>query len=754
MEKDMSILQQYFRNFHQLPPPNTRSSTPPINQSPQSLSIILCANERNLHIFSHCPSFMSALPESYLVLTPSQLLDSVLDMPAHIVSENPYIFDELMPYFARLNLASVIDDNEFSSLASLKSYVTSSAQSETKIQSTNLQTAREELYKIHSLLAPMLDKNTQLALSQITHKLENESLCIAITGVLNAGKSTFLNALLSQELLGSSNVPETANLTILRYGKEVSARVHFWSKEQWADLESSSTYDEQLRTFVTECKTHFGAELDSYITTPHSTRDIRADELSAYTSANHSSKMCNLIQKVELFTPLAFLQNNVEIVDTPGLDDPVTKREDITRDFLAHCDMLIHVMNASCALTQKDIDFILESLLEQNISRLLVVLTRIDLLSKEDLNASLEYTKKSLATQLKNANYKGDTAALLSRIDFFPLAGYAALLHRTNGDTSKVSISLEQSGIMQIESYLQKMLLGNESLKAQDMLYLAYKATHKIAQEYEEILSLQTSLLHASKDELEMIIAQERAHNDALLQELKSLESTLASLHNELKDFLHTLQSFSTNTLSKSATLVKDKVFNDIVYDYERGTKIESTNIQTMIELSLKDCFADIGREYRYRLSRKIAQLKSAIADTEEMKLPPIHFQLKTADIAPIMRSLLDELPHLIKSANRKNSLKIALENAFATLFNAFATLIESKNKEISALFLTHFDEISQTHKSHIESKIAQKEQSLQNALKQRDDSSHNTRKDELEAQFRVIKDITNALQSQLQHLQ
>ena len=752
----MPILQQYFRKFHQLPPPSQRTNAMPTNQSLEALSILLCAKERNLPIFSRCASFMSLLPQSYLMFQESQLLVSILDMQAHILRENPHILDELTPYFAKLNLASIIDDDEFALLTSLKTYVSSSAQKSPQKHTpiTNLQTLREELYSIHAKLSPLLIESTQNTLKQIIKKLEEERLCIGVTGVLSAGKSTFLNALLSQEILGSSNVPETANLTILRYGEKTGAKVHFWSKEQWADLCALGAYDENLKAFVKECENHFGAELKSLITEPHRTQEIQANELSAYTSANHSSKLCNLIQKVELFTPLEFLRNGVEIVDTPGLDDPITKREDITRDFLHQCDMLIHVMNASCAATQKDIDFILESLLEQNISRLLVVLTRIDLLSKEELTSSLEYTKKSLATQLKNAHYKGDINALIARIDFLPLAGYTALMHRTQSDTSHIKMSIEESGIVQIESYLQKMLLGNESLKSQDMLYLAYKATYKIAQEQKEILALQTSLLNASEEELEAIIAQEKAHNDALLRELEELESTLLALHNELKDFLHSLLSLSSNTLSKAATLIRDKVFDDIVYDYKKGTKTAPNALQTMIELALKDCFADIFREYRYKLSKKITQLKAAIAATEESKLPPIHFQLSPAQIAPIMQPLLSTLPTLIKSANKEENLRNGLEMAFKELFDTFAMLIESKNKDISALFLTHFDEITQAHKAHIESQIAQKEQSLQAALAQRTQNNQNTQKQELETQYTQIKEITSTLQSHLQSLE
>ena len=59
-------------------------------------------------------------------------------------------------------------------------------------------------------------------------------------------------------------------------------------------------------------------------------------------------------------TPLKFVQNGVEIVDTPGLDDPVIQREEITKSYLLECDLMIHLMNVNQSATQKDIEFIKE----------------------------------------------------------------------------------------------------------------------------------------------------------------------------------------------------------------------------------------------------------------------------------------------------------------------------------------------------------------------------------------------------------
>lgn len=727
----VSILQHFFSSFHHLPPPMQQNLPFITDSSKSALSIVLCVNANNIELFMQCPSFVNLLPDSRQI--PSNLalgytsnpLDYILAMQTNIITHNQHIFEELMPYFANLNLAGVIDDEQLRLFSMLKpstlshtSHKTTSSPSKIK----HLQEFHTQFHTLFDTLTPLLSKDSLLqALRKNLAKLEEQRFCIGITGVLSAGKSTFLNALLGEEILGTSSVPETANLSILRYGESPKARVHFWSKEQWEDLESQSEYDSNLKEFVKESKEHFKEKLQTFITSPKYTRDIELSELSSYTSANHTSKFCNLVEEVELFMPLAFLQNGVEIVDTPGLDDPITKREDITREYIEHCDMLIHVMNASCAATQKDIDFILEALLEQNISRLLVVLTRIDLLSQKELQDSLHYTKSSLITQLKKAKYKGDIQSLIQRIDFIPLAGYAALLHRTQGvdSKSKPTMSLEESGILEIESYLQTMLLGQDSLKAKDKLYLAFKAMLKIAHAQEELIEIESSLLCASGEELNTLIAKYTAQNQALLDTLNNFESQLFTLNTELVDFLSSLEILSNNTLSKAAALIKDKVFNDIIYDFERGVKPQEQSLHTMIEQGLKDCFADILREYKYKLSRKITQLKNDIAPKDSMQesnnaLPNIHFQLKSSEITHILESL-KSLPQALSP--KPERLKTNLDSLFKNIFDGFGTLIKEKNTEIQTLFMTHFEQITAQRRQEIEREIANKQESLQSAM-------------------------------------
>ena len=85
--------------------------------------------------------------------------------------------------------------------------------------------------------------NTAAKARQKAHELEFN---VAVTGVINAGKSTLLNALLSKKILGASNVPETVNLTVLKYAPEPFAKVNFWSEAELRELGIAQDQDDDI----------------------------------------------------------------------------------------------------------------------------------------------------------------------------------------------------------------------------------------------------------------------------------------------------------------------------------------------------------------------------------------------------------------------------------------------------------------------------------------------------------------------------
>ena len=69
-----------------------------------------------------------------------------------------------------------------------------------------------------------------------------------------------LNALMGKEILGSAVVPETANLTIVKYDTKSSAKVFFWNTKEWNTIVRSANELESIAVFVEETQKIFKEE--------------------------------------------------------------------------------------------------------------------------------------------------------------------------------------------------------------------------------------------------------------------------------------------------------------------------------------------------------------------------------------------------------------------------------------------------------------------------------------------------------------
>ena len=351
-------------------------------------------------------------------------------------------------------LISLFDYKELDLVEEENFVPTKNLDEESKSSFKNLKTTIEEL--ISELKTDLINQEILNELETTKNYLNSQKFSIGITGVMNAGKSTMLNALMGREILGSAVVPETANLTIVKHNPTDNAKVFYWNTQEWDRILKSAEQLESMRDFVNETNKIFGDQLKNYIRPVSRFDEVDINDLSSYTSAETSGKKCNLVKYVELGSKLDFLSDGIEIVDTPGLDDPVIQREEITKEYISQCDMMLHLMNVSQSATLKDVEFIIDAVLYQNISKLLVVITRADTVSKEQLDEVIKYTKSSIEKQLRAQNKDSQLDYILKTIKFIPISGRMALLHRTGREQEALDAgyTLEQTGILEIEKYL------------------------------------------------------------------------------------------------------------------------------------------------------------------------------------------------------------------------------------------------------------------------------------------------------------
>lgn len=479
----------------------------------------------------------------------------------------------------------------------------------------NFQEAKQSIFSDIDELKSVLSKSDEL--ENIVNYLNNQKFSIGITGVMNAGKSTMLNALIGKEILGTSVIPETANLTIVKYSKTPSAKVVYWNASEWHHIQESAKNVHAIDTFVKETKKHFIESLNDYILDVSREEEIEVQELSLYTSASLSDKKCNLVKYVELGSDLHFLEDSIEIVDTPGLDDIVIQREEITKEYLAKCDVMIHLMNVSQSATHKDIEFIIDAVLYQNITKVLIVITRVDMVSAKDVQEVIAYTKQSISSKLHEQNSDSKLDFVMQSLQFIALSAKMALLHKTGHkqEAEDAGYTLEKTGILKVENYLQEMLFSNKNERGSLILRSAKNRLGSVVKTQLEELKLESSLLFKTKDEADKELLLLKSKKTKQEETLKYLEYQITGYEAEITNYLERLQHFLNNELQTLQSIIKQRLMDETFYSLETNKKTPKLSDQSrIIQTALKNGIVDIIREYRYKFIKKSTKISQSIA--------------------------------------------------------------------------------------------------------------------------------------------
>ena len=142
---------------------------------------------------------------------------------------------------------------------------------------------------------------------------------------MKRGKSTFLNALIGENLLPSDVNPCTALLTILRYGPQKQITVHF------LDDTEPETLD-------------FATFKQRYTIDPAEAKTLEDNQELAFPNVSHAVAEY----------PLPLLEKGVEIVDSPGLNDTEARNE-LSLSYINNCHAILFVLRATqpCTLAER-----------------------------------------------------------------------------------------------------------------------------------------------------------------------------------------------------------------------------------------------------------------------------------------------------------------------------------------------------------------------------------------------------------------
>lgn len=203
-------------------------------------------------------------------------------------------------------------------------------------------------------------------LSRIHAKQKDDCLNLSIIGEFASGKSSFINALLGEELLVSSALQGTTLVnTIIEYSEKPHITVVYKNSCDRKEYDKISDLCNPISQLTTD--------------------SVKAAKISY----------------VIVGIPVAILKNHIRILDTPGTNSLESWHEDTTRRALKEVsDLSIILTDANHPLPQSLCSFI-ESNIGDILPQCAIAVTRIDLIREKEQVEILAYVKKKASLEFE-----------------------------------------------------------------------------------------------------------------------------------------------------------------------------------------------------------------------------------------------------------------------------------------------------------------------------------------------------------------
>lgn len=214
------------------------------------------------------------------------------------------------------------------------------------------------LAQIGKLSGYTTELNTDI--ENLIHKCQNAEFQIAVVGVMKAGKSFLMNALIGAEIASVEVNPETAALTKFRSANGFHVIVRFQNKNQWKRLKESARNSKKIgkdslvsrlnNPATKNLETQWVGHEDLFISCKN-LKDLQ-NTVKKYTSSKTIEHLFVSEVEVGVDKSLFNMPKEVVFVDTPGLKDPVPYRSNITKNYIKKADAVLIALKPESLSTE------------------------------------------------------------------------------------------------------------------------------------------------------------------------------------------------------------------------------------------------------------------------------------------------------------------------------------------------------------------------------------------------------------------
>jgi len=227
--------------------------------------------------------------------------------------------------------------------------------------------ANMPLSDIRNLLEAIADTCDRFQMISLTRQLEatrslleeNPPIDVAVMGQFKAGKSSFLNSLLGQNVLPVGAIPITTAITRLQYGNKERAIVR-----------------------------HFDGR----------TTEVALTDIAEFTSEAKNPNNDKNVAIVDIELPSMQKYSGLRLVDTPGLGSVYKYHQSTSEHWLPAVGTALLAVSSDRPLSEHDLELIRE--LTSHTPNIILLLTKADLLSPDQQQEVISFFQQTLQREL------------------------------------------------------------------------------------------------------------------------------------------------------------------------------------------------------------------------------------------------------------------------------------------------------------------------------------------------------------------
>ena len=298
-------------------------------------------------------------------------------------------------------------------------------------------------FHVASVLQPV-DSFSSMAnyLQDKADRLEGQTFTVALFGAFSAGKSSFSNALIGEQILPVSPNPTTATINRIRpievgkghdtadvvlktvdrmtediqrsfeaLGIDVTSLADAYAKVDMAMNETLTDEKQQMhKAFISA----FSRGYEAYVKQLGTTIHVAREEFVRFVAEEERS--C-FVESIDFYFDCALTRKGITLVDTPGADSINARHTDVAFDYIRNADAILFVTYYNHAFARADQEFLIQLGRVKDafeLDKMFFIVNAIDLAKDEE---EAEAVKDYVGTELQKFGIRHPRVHGISSLD-------------------------------------------------------------------------------------------------------------------------------------------------------------------------------------------------------------------------------------------------------------------------------------------------------------------------------------------------